>query len=107
MGTVAAADSPHSLFVGANGALLVCGFEDKPGTLGLPRDQGDNEGEEAQVRTLLVPTPIPSMPGVPFRHVVAGYYGSLAVSEAGQVYMWGCSYYGALRRMNRTGLCRL
>jgi hypothetical protein len=94
LGTVATGFSPHSLFVDANGALLVCGFEHGTGTLGLPRDHGDNEDED--FRTVLVPTPVPSLAGVRIRQVVAGYHGSLAVSEAGQVYMWGQGRCGRL-----------
>jgi alpha-tubulin suppressor-like RCC1 family protein len=85
VGTVTAGDSPHSLFVNANGALLVCGFEHGPGTLGLPRDQD----EDHQFRTVLVPRPVPSMAGTRIRQVVAYCHCSLAVSEEGHVYMWG------------------
>jgi hypothetical protein len=86
VGTVAAGISPHSLFVGAKGALMVCGYEDEVGTLGLPSSQGE----------VLVPIPVPCMAGIRMRHVVAGYDCSLAVSEAGRVYMWGAAQYGRL-----------
>jgi hypothetical protein len=92
MSTVAAAGAPHSLFIDANRALLTCGFEDMPGALGLPRDQGAGDG----ARTVLAPTLVPSMAGSPIRHVVAGYDTSLAVSEAGRVYMWGPALSGRL-----------
>jgi hypothetical protein len=95
VGTVAAGISPHSFFVGANGALMVCGFEDEElGTLGLPRGQGANQSR--QFCTVLVPTPVLSMADIRIRQVVAGFHGSLALSEAGRVYMWGQGRYGML-----------
>jgi hypothetical protein len=96
VGTVAAGLRPNSLFIDASGALLVCGLEDELGVLGLPREQGDNEDGDHQFRTVLVPTPVSSMAGVRIRQVAAGYYCSLAVSEAGQVYMWGGPHCGRL-----------
>jgi hypothetical protein len=99
--TVAAGDSPHSLFVDANGALLVCGFKEKVDALGLPTDEDEHENEDwdeerTQSRTVLAPTPVPAMAGVSIRHVVAGNHCSLAVSEAGRVYMWGHGGYARL-----------
>jgi alpha-tubulin suppressor-like RCC1 family protein len=90
-GTVAAGDSPHSLFVHANGALMVYSLEGEAGTLGLPKDQDGREDEDADddFRTVLVPTPVRSMAGIRIRQVVAGFKCSLALTEAGQVYMWG------------------
>jgi alpha-tubulin suppressor-like RCC1 family protein len=99
LSTVAAGVSPHSLFVDAHGALMVCGFEYHPGTLSLPRNEGDSEFEEDdehedededfQLRTILVPTPVPSMASIRIRHEVAGVRCSLAVSQAGLVFSWG------------------
>jgi alpha-tubulin suppressor-like RCC1 family protein len=88
-GTVAAGDSPHSVLVDVKGALMVCGFEDeqRDGTLGLPSTQGDNEDDDPG--TVLVSTPVPSMAGIRIRQVVAGSNCSLALTEAGLVYMWG------------------
>jgi alpha-tubulin suppressor-like RCC1 family protein len=96
LGTVAAEASLHIVFVDANGALLVSGFEYQPGTLGLPRDQDGNATELRGRRTVLVPTPVPSMAGIRIRHVAASCCCSLAVSEAGRVYMWGAPYSGRL-----------
>jgi hypothetical protein len=87
--TVAAGESPHSLFVDANGARLACGFESELGTLGLPEDQEDEEDELLSLRTVLVPTPVPSLAGIRIRQVAAGFDCNLALSEAGRVYMWG------------------
>jgi hypothetical protein len=84
LGTVAAGSISHSLFIDAKGALLACGFEREPGTLGLPR----NQDEDAQFRTVLVATAVPSMAGIRIRQVWAGHYCNLALSEAGRVYMW-------------------
>jgi alpha-tubulin suppressor-like RCC1 family protein len=95
LGTAVAGISPHSLFIDANGALMVCGFEREPGTLGLPQSQDDSENEadsedeEDEFRTVLEPTFVPSMAGIRIRQVVAGCDCSLAVSEAGRMYMWG------------------
>lgn len=75
--TVAAGRAPFSLFVDANRALMACGFENRPGTLGLPREPGAGNGP----RTVLVPTPVPSMAGIPIRHVVTSYDCSLAVTS--------------------------
>jgi alpha-tubulin suppressor-like RCC1 family protein len=96
MGTVAAGDSPHSLSFDANGALMVCGFEDEHGTLGLPRNQEESEDEDDELRTVLVPTPVRFMSGMRIRKVVAGLKCSLAVGEAGRVYMWGAGSRGRL-----------
>jgi hypothetical protein len=108
LGTLAAGSSLHSFFVGANRELRVCGMETGPGTLGLPRRQGDYSGEgetededededdDDLIRTVRVPTLVPSIAGIPIRQVVAGGDVSLAVSEAGRIYMWGQSYYGRL-----------
>jgi alpha-tubulin suppressor-like RCC1 family protein len=96
MGAVAAGQSRHSLFVDAKGALLVCGFERETGTLGLPREQVDHEDDDDCFRTELVPKPVPSMAGIRIRQVAAGSYCSLALSEAGRVYMWGEGSFGRL-----------
>jgi hypothetical protein len=90
--TVAAGDSPHSLFVDARGALMVCGFEHGLGTLGLPRSPNENH----QFRTVLAPTPVLSLAGIRIRQVVVSFYCSIAVSETGRVYMWGSGGYGRL-----------
>jgi hypothetical protein len=96
MSTVAAGQSPHSLLVDADGALLVCGFEHGHGTIGLPGEQGANIIGLQRFCTVLVPTPVPSMAGIRIRQVVAGFHGSLALSEAGRVYMWGQGSHGRL-----------
>jgi hypothetical protein len=100
LGTVAAGASPHSLFLDANGALLVCGFEQWTGVLGLP----SNQDGEAQFRTMMVPILVPSMAGIRIQQVVAGSHCSLAVSEAGRVYMWGQAQYGRLASDERNRL---
>jgi hypothetical protein len=102
--TVAAGESPHSLFVDANGALVVCGFEEELGTLGLPRGQGANQSH--QFCTVLLPTPVPSMAGIRIWQVVASYTCSLALSEAVGYTCGGRVCGGDLRRTRKTGLCR-
>jgi alpha-tubulin suppressor-like RCC1 family protein len=77
----------------ADGAVLVCGVEDERGTLGLPRN---HEGEDHLPRTVLLPAPVPSLAGVRIRHVAAGFNCSLALSGAGQVYIWGQGCGGRL-----------
>jgi alpha-tubulin suppressor-like RCC1 family protein len=72
-----------SFFVDANGALLACGEENKPGLLGL--QEGTSQGSF----TAMVPTPVPSMAGVRIRAVVCHDDYSLVVSEAGQLSAWG------------------
>jgi alpha-tubulin suppressor-like RCC1 family protein len=91
--TVAAGEAAYSLFIDANRELLVCGYENFPGMLGLPGGPGAGHG----VRTVLVPTPVPAMAGIPVRQVVAGSRSTnLALSEAGRVYMWGDDASGRL-----------
>jgi alpha-tubulin suppressor-like RCC1 family protein len=81
-GTVAAAQD-RSFFVDADGALLVCGAEEKPSPLGL------RGGSSQTPFTAVVPTPVPSLAGVRVRAVACRYGYNLAVSEAGQVFAWG------------------
>jgi alpha-tubulin suppressor-like RCC1 family protein len=78
-----AAGLNRSFFVDANGALLACGADDKPGLLGL------RGGSSQTPFTAVVPTPVPSMAGVRMRAVACRDYCNLAVSEAGQVFAWG------------------
>jgi alpha-tubulin suppressor-like RCC1 family protein len=80
-----AAGPDRSFFVAANGALLACGKEEKPGLLGL------GGGTSQAPCTAVVATPVPSMAGVRIRAVVVC---NLAVSEAGQVF--ACGHSGSL-----------
>lgn len=102
--TVSAGRAPYSLFVDANRALMACGFENRRGTLGLPRDLVADNGP----RTVLVLTPVPSMAGIPFRHVVTSYDCSLAVtSKHGRL---GCRVHiiwGACEREGHSAVRRV
>jgi hypothetical protein len=86
VGTVAARRN-RSFFVDANGVLLACGTEGQReiGLLGL------REGTSQTSFTAAVPTPVPSMAGVRIRAVACHINCNLAVSEAGQVFEWGCN----------------
>jgi alpha-tubulin suppressor-like RCC1 family protein len=79
-----AAGWKRSFFVDADGALLACGKEKRPGLLGL------QEGTGQAFFIAAVPTPVPSMAGVCVRAVACHNSCNLAVSEAGQVFAWGC-----------------
>jgi hypothetical protein len=97
MSTLSAGESANSLFIDAEGTLLVCGCEGERGILGLPRDHADTEeGVEDTFHIVLVPTPVPCMAGIRIRQVMAGFHCSLALTEAGRVYMWGQGPCGRL-----------
>jgi alpha-tubulin suppressor-like RCC1 family protein len=86
VGTVAAG-LDRSFFVDANDALLACGKEEQMevGLLGL------REGNCQTAFEAVVPTPVPSMVGFRLRAVACTDRSNLAVSEAGQVFAWGCT----------------
>jgi alpha-tubulin suppressor-like RCC1 family protein len=81
-----AAGRNRSFFVDANGALLACGEEGEKeqGLLGL------REGISQAPFTVVMATPVPSLAGTRIRAVVCGECCNLALSEAGQVFAWGC-----------------
>jgi len=64
--------------------------EDVGGLLGMP------DGESQYPFTVLLPTPVPSVADVRFRAVAADVRCSLAVSDSGQVFMWGPGKRGRL-----------
>jgi alpha-tubulin suppressor-like RCC1 family protein len=76
--------------VDANGALLACGEEEEgegeQGLLGL------RKGTSQDPCSAVVPTPVPSLAGTPICSVVCGQSCNLALSEAGQVFAWGCQW---------------
>jgi alpha-tubulin suppressor-like RCC1 family protein len=81
-----AAGRDRSFFVDANGTLLACGAETEGenGLLGL------RDGPGHTPFTAAAPTAVPSLAGVRIRAVVCHDHCNLALSEAGQVFEWGC-----------------
>jgi len=88
-----AVEDEHSIFVDKGGRLLTCGCDYLVPRLGYAKDP---DADPYALRTIIPPTPVPSMQDRRIVSVATSQNHSLALSADGEVYSWGLGDVGVL-----------